>query len=544
MTQTKEETDILPRVHFPALASGPQVNDTGRPPCSWSAVLCAGISLVIVASALAAAPSARAAPAKPIVYAHYMHCFILGGGPPQHTFIREGVEDFAHWPPSETTCMPWWSARLAPLVQSGAEAVRMDFDMAQEAGLDALSLLIGDKHLPGSPWAPGMRLAAQVASTHQVKLIPDLWDSLKDPTREDFVRYGESVKALMDEYPEAFLKYRGKWLLHLGNPMRYGRANADRHGFLQWEDYSAFFEPWGGPQAFYLVVNHPWDPADAETGWGQAVDAFCMWLTSVGWGCRQTEILLDLAATYDKQICWPVCATWFGGHPGPTGLAEGLGISRLSDQWRRALDIRPALVQVHSWNDFTEDHYLTESNYRGRTLIELTRYFAAWFHTGEPPGIEKEKVFLFHHRQLIEATISEATIVPINHAYRVTPTTDYLNVVTMLKEPATVRLQLNDLSWELAEVPAGLHEWLVYVPSPRTERGPDNQAWNQGPESYPESSDYRTVTVTKALEAGTPIVQVLREGLPVMTVASRTGLAGEARWYDWSLIGTMAEANE
>ena len=96
----------------------------------------------------------------------------------------------------------------------------------------------------------------------------------------------------------------------------------------------------------------------------------------------------------------------FGGRKGCESMAETLGVSRYCDQWRRAIAQHTAFTAVQTWNDFSEDHGITDSNYRGRTLIALTRYFTDWYHAGTPPTITREQVYLFHHRQLTGARLA------------------------------------------------------------------------------------------------------------------------------------------
>jgi hypothetical protein len=521
----------------------------------------AKLGLMLAGVALAGAATA-ADPAPPrVVWAHYMHCFILGGMPAGAP-DRTGVEDFATWPGQESEAVRayyggdlgggrrlayrlWWSARLAPLAHTGLAAVRTDLDLAEASGLDALGLLINQKHLPNSQFAAPMHLAAQAAATHRVKLIPDLWGCEAGDTPEKMVLFGEHVKALLDAYPNAFLKYQGKYVISFGNALGYGRAVAQAKGtpYTDWEIARHFFDPWGGPAGFYRILDATWELSDLEGGWGANADAFYQWDAAMGWGDPQNQTVVDAAAKYGQQICWPVNSSYFGtgpNRPGYADTAEDLGITRLSEQWRRAISLGTPWAVVQTWNDFSEDHALTETNYRGQTLMELTRYYSDWYRTGAPPPIAAEKVYLFHHRQLVHAQLPPGTILAHNDQWHLCPTSDYLNVVTLLQTPAQVRLRIGETAWEIA-APAGWHEWLVYVPSERKEAGPLREAYNRGAESYPRSTAWRTVTVATTAPPGRPRAAVVRAGQVAGTVVSRTDLAGEARWQDLCMVGTMGE---
>lgn len=478
---------------------------------------------------------------RPIVYAHYMHCYILGTWSAGSDSWLSGVEDFDHWPPTERTQRPEWSARLVPLASSGMAGVKTDFDLAQRAGLDALGLLIANHHLPSSQFAAGMRLAAACAQTHAVKLIPDLWgdsNSSEGPTHDQWVRYGQSVKDLMDAYPNAFLKRGNRWILSLGD------IRGKTTPLKSWNDFEAFFEPWGGIQKFYVIVDTTWHNSQQSFSaaslkpWDENPDAYGMWCATSGWGDPQNRVLLSLARANHKEVSWPINSNFYGGRAACDSMAEDLGVSRLCDQWRQAIQAKTAFAEVQTWNDFSEDHGINETNYRGDSLIDLTSYFAEWFHRGTEPSIQKERLFLFHHRQLVNAKLTKATILAHNDKWHLTPAVDYLDVVGLFKKAATVTLRCGDEAWT-EKFPKGLHEWLVYVPSQRQDPGPLHEAYTRPDgSSYPLTSPDRTVTVAQVIPGDvTPSATAMRAGQNLGTVTSRTALTSAARWQDLCLIG-------
>jgi hypothetical protein len=468
-----------------------------------------------------------------------MHCFILGGMASYEKY-RDVTVTPDQWPESETAMRGWWSARLAPQMRAGMPAVKEDLALADRAGLDAFAVLLGDRHLPNSQFAPGIKLLAEAAQTTRVKLFPDLWGNFSGLDDAGERLYGQHVKELMDAYPDAFLKRDGRWVISLGCPLGYGRSHDN---FVEWSRVKPFFDAWGGPSKLYVILNVTWDLADLTTGWGNAPDAFSQWAPIYSWGDRSPkgpDTLKSFAARYGKAISWPVHTSYFGGRKGCESMSENLGVSTFADMWREAISNRTPLAQIATWNDFSEDHSITESNLRGDSLIDLTRYFSDWYHAGRPPKIAREQVYLFHQRQLVAAKLSDATILAHNDQWHRTPTVDYLNVVTVLK--ARARLELTDGTnrWSL-DAPAGLHEWLVYVPSPKTEMGPNREAFDHHDgTAYPVSTSTRTVTVATAIAAGTPSLTVTRAEKPVATVVSRLPLAGSGKWQDLSMVGTDA----
>src|SRR5947209_11854226 len=100
----------------------------------------------------------------------------------------------------------------------------------------------------------------------------------------------------MDRYPTAFFTYRGRPVISLGNPLRNGSDIP-----FQWADYKAVFEPWGGPQAVYIILNTRWRASELGDDWGHAVDALSTWAAVQGWNDLQTNVLFDLTGHYRQE---------------------------------------------------------------------------------------------------------------------------------------------------------------------------------------------------------------------------------------------------
>ncbi|MDR3708348.1 MAG: endo-1,3-alpha-glucanase family glycosylhydrolase [Capsulimonadaceae bacterium] len=478
---------------------------------------------------------------RPLVIAHTMHCYLLGFSP-EGAPAGSDPDSVDNWPPHEQDNRTAWASSIAGLNNQGKAGILHEFEMAHDAGLDAFALLVGTDHLPRSQFAAGMKCLAEVAQTDRVKIMPDLWaykgwDNMSD---EQIRNYGQRVKDFMDAYPDAFLKRDGKWMINMGNAFGWGRGR----GYGEWAHARHFFDPWAGTNKFYITLNI-WfeDPSLLEGGWGNAVDAFGMWTGDLGWGDqdqRGAYILPNIAKTYGKQVIWPIHTTYYGFRPQSHAMAENLGVTSFCDLWRRAITAKMPFVQVQTWNDFSEDHAITDTNLRGRSMLILNRYFADWYHDGKPPAVSTERVFLFRRRQLARAALSQATVLAENLSWRKTPTVDYLNVVTILKRPAKITLNDGTGKWQI-DAPRGLHEWLVYAPSPRTAPGQEHEAYTRADgSSYPVTTPERTVTSVEAIPSATPEVSVMRKGATVLSVRSKMPLLDTARWQDLSTIGDMA----
>lgn len=459
------------------------------------------------------------------IYAHYMHCFVFGATP-----VISGSEDWENWTLTEFSSPSWWPESYSSQSDSGITAIQQDFAWGTLAGLDAFAVLSENGQTFWQTYGPGLNGMAQIASGGSVKIFPDLWNnSTFTPSVEGMQQYGQEVKAWMDAYPNAFARYDGKLVIGLGAGFTTPAAAAV---------FSHFFDAWGGQSHFYVIADVT---SSGDALWSQSANAISSWTPGYSWsGGDQLGWLIPDATRLRRDVAWPITASYFETHhpwPNPRMMAEDLGVSKFVDSWSRVLESRVPIVQLQTWNDFNEDTAFTDLNVRGTSLIDLNAYFAAWMHRGGPPPITSDSVFLFRHRQLTTTVYTDATEIAVTEAWASdTPTTDYIDVVTLLTEPALITVSTADGNWQ-EHAPAGLYQWLLYVPSPITAySGGNGPAYRQA-DSYPVESQLRHVTVINHLGPGTPTVSVERMGKMVIQGASRTGWPSVAKWQDMSLIG-------
>ena len=470
-------------------------------------------------------------PPRRFVYAHYMHCFVFGD-----TSVQTGSEDWTSWTRREFDSPSWWPEQYSSCSQAGETSIRQDFEWAQDAGLDAFGVLTSSGDVWWAHYGPTLDSIADVASTTTVKILPDIWvdgrifagSSDENITRA--IQFGNTVKRWMNQHPGAFASIDGKPVISVG----FGTdASAS-----QISQFSHLFDPWGGPEKLYIIASS----SGANVGaWSEVASAFTSWPVSQSWsGGFTAEWLFAAGASQGRDIAFPVVAAYFETHhpwPNRRMMAEDLGVTKYIDKWEEALRHRSRLVQVQTWNDFNEDTAITNLNVRGTSLIDLTAYLSQWFHQGAPPAIETDRVFMFHHRQLTTTRYTQATEIAITPSWASdTPTTDYINVVALLTAPARATVSDGTSQWSI-ELPAGMHQWLLYVRSKNvTDGGSDGPAFLH-PDSYPVSNSERTVTTVKAFATGTPTIILTRNGRVIAAGASRTGWPSQARWQDMSLIG-------
>lgn len=121
------------------------------------------------------------------------------------------------------------------------------------------------------------------------------------------------------------------------------------------------------------------------------------------------------------------------------------GTNLMREIWDRIRRNDSTLLQFVTWNDYGENTILAPGTQTRYTIFELTGYQIAWWKTGHPPKLDRDKVFLIYRRYT-----NDAKTFPF-HARR--RAEGVLEVCTLLTEPATIRLPGRP---ETYEAPAGL----------------------------------------------------------------------------------------
>jgi hypothetical protein len=464
-----------------------------------------------------------------IVYASYMHAYILGDY--VGTLPTSSPDDLADWPTSEMSPRSWWPDSLNAIAQAGTSSEALDLSLAQQAGIDAFALLISPTNIqPVSAYLPGMERLASAASTSSVKLIPDIWFSTDTSQPCSFTNpcdaaswaaFGQNVKNYMDQYPNAFLTVGGKYVISVSSALYQGQ-------YVTARSFSHFFDPWGGSSTFRIIESASGGTSQSTftaSGWADVVQGLSMWTGDAGWDESQYTALPLEASYRNTFLSWPIHSASFAFRPGAYFEKENFGVTNMIEQWKYAITNNTRFAEVQTWNDFTEDHAITDTNTKGMTLIHLTRYFSDWFTSDAQPTITKDRLFIFYQRQLVNTTLTDATATATPPYASESPMVDYLDVVSMLTEPGTLTLADGTLNMQIS-VPAGEYEWLVYVPSSRS-----------GINNYPTTTSSREVDTVGSIPANLPSVQLTRGGNVITTATGPIQIVSTAQWQDMSMVG-------
>lgn len=122
---------------------------------------------------------------------------------------------------------------------------------------------------------------------------------------------------------------------------------------------------------------------------------------------------------------------------------EAENTTNLRSTWALARRTDAELVQIVTWNDYTEGTAIAPSVKHGWTFLDVSAYYATWFKTGKPPRVVRDAVYLTHRTQRVDAD----PVHPQSERMRLrggSPARDTVEALTFLTEPATVVVHVGD----------------------------------------------------------------------------------------------------
>jgi hypothetical protein len=132
--------------------------------------------------------------------------------------------------------------------------------------------------------------------------------------------------------------------------------------------------------------------------------------------------------------------------PGGGEIFMPRGTEWLRGMWGETIRDQASLIQLVTWNDYTENTNLAPAYNTRYTLYDLTGYYIDWWRAGKPPVVTRDRVYLTYAKYPKDAKAWPFTIKMRS--------TRALEVLTILTAPATVRLPGREIQYE---APAGLH---------------------------------------------------------------------------------------
>ena len=325
--------------------------------------------------------------------------------------------------------------------------------------------------------------------------------------------------------------------LYFANATKHYSSPTDQQVLLT--KIQEFLDPWGGLAATYTMAYIPFTVKDGlSEPLLRKVNALAIWDPGDDWSALHSNLVIQLANQIHKDIAWPVAPAFYQRRAGgdPMEYANEFGAARYIDAWMQALKIHPAIIDVQTWNDFSEDSSIRSTDANGDTYLDLTTYFTKWIDSGSQPPITKDTVMLFHPKQLTNAQLDDPSAKATNAAWRHrTPIVNYIDCVTFLKQESTVRVSLGDQHWE-QKIPSGFHDWVIYVPRQAAPDQKDQVAETDS--SYPTQSSMRFVTIaTRPFSPSVPEVTLTRERAKVLSLKSKYAFLARGQFQDLTVIG-------
>ncbi len=449
--------------------------------------------------ALSGRPGQAAEPAAPVpeklVLTHTMHQMSVGAQhKPDETFL-------ATEPSRANGIMALHTPEYLTNFAQPEAAAKQDLEMMRRAGVNAIALLLCRGHLK-SQFASMIHAYYQAAlADGKIKIAPDSWSGQFTAPEEMAQMYGE----LYARYGEAWLKHNGRLTILFW--MDYGTRPLPPYA----ETVAKLFTRIGGRENVFLVLYSPRELKQHHPDWFAGADAFTDWLSDSYARSAQALPEARACATESGKEYWsPVMPSFQQSrYPHDNGnfvpnLREKLGASWFRTAWLAAIEICAPAVCLQTWNDLSEDSSVMPESNHGDAYYELNRYFAAWYQTGAAPAVAREEVLLFHHPQVVEGLRLPPGVKPMegfpvaigktfeSAVYHRTPPTDYIQLATLLKEPAEVIVRLNETELGRQTFPAGLNFWLLY--QSRNQNDPQGRYACDPETVYPHSEPGLTVT--------------------------------------------------
>ncbi|PPQ65381.1 hypothetical protein CVT26_000006 [Gymnopilus dilepis] len=186
-----------------------------------------------------------------------------------------------------------------------------------------------------------------------------------------------------------------------------------------------------------------------------------------------------------KKLYMGAVSPWFFTHYGPDSFNKNFVF--LADQhlyakrWESIIDSRAQfdIVEIISWNDYGESHYVgpikgAQPNSQAWTngmnhsaWLDLTRYYATAYKTGQFPAIEKDQIFMWSRPHSTSAQAPDPVPQPTNFQIL----EDAVWAVVMATEPSTVVLSVSPTSSMTFQVPAGVSKLAIPITPGDTMKG-------------------------------------------------------------------------
>lgn len=321
------------------------------------------------------------------------------------------------------------------------EDLRSEVRTAKSAGIDGFTVdILG---LSGPTWTAALNLARAARDVGDFTVIPNL-----DAT-------GGAADAAPTEIADKLAEFYGLSSAQMidGDYVLSSFA-AEQKPPSWWQTLAADLQQAHGLSIKLIAVF-----LDASRANMLAFAPFSYGLGS--WGTRSADSVRaqpdNAALAHSLHRRWMEPVAFQDARPRNGLFAEASNTQTGRASWKRAIDGDSDLVQIVTWNDYSESTTVAPSAAHGSVLLDLTSYYVDWFKEGVAPALTADHLYLTHR-------IHPAAAVPRSGISNMqpslgtstTPVRDTVEALAFLHSPAEVSV-MTDTSTHTFALAAGVH---------------------------------------------------------------------------------------
>lgn len=317
-----------------------------------------------------------------------------------------------------------------------------EVNAAADSGIDGFNVDI--MSLSGDNWDATVRLmkAAQ-QSGRPFSIVPNL-DASASAVQSDVNTVAAKLAELY-KYSSAYKLATGEYVL--------SSFAAEKQSPAWWTNLKDTLSiKYGVTTAFIAILLSPSD---------SNLTAFAPISYAIGdWGTRTPQTIKDgpayAAKVHALGVKWMAPVAVQDERPRSFLYAEANNTETLRTSWDRAESDKADLVQLVTWNDYSEGTSFAPSAGHGRSFLDINSYYATRFKVGTTPAITGDAIYVTNRIQAFGSlpSINHQLMAPTLSGTAVKPR-DAVEVLTFLMASATVTVNIGGTS-ESYTAPSGV----------------------------------------------------------------------------------------
>lgn len=307
--------------------------------------------------------------------------------------------------------------------------LKTEVNQAADAGIDGFTVNV--LSLSGQNWATTTNLMKAAAdSGRNFVVVPnlDMTASAGKSSQPDIA----SHLAQLFASPSAYRLSDGRYVL--------STFNAEQRSPEWWTGLKSILKNQYGYNIALIAVLLDANPVDMAR--------FAPVVYAEGeWGTRNPQGIMarpnHAAEAHALGVKWMSAVAVQDVRPNQGVYAEADNAEALRDNWSRAMSDGADLVQLTTWNDYSENTSFAPSIDHKSSFLDVSGYYLTQFKTGKAPAITSDSMVITHRNQFAAARPSEQPrlMTPNLGSSRQTPRDD-VEVFTFLTAPAQVTVTI------------------------------------------------------------------------------------------------------